>query len=86
LRDTTGTPPKAASSADGKVWDDTFSPSDHIAVFLCREFSLSDVHSSEIRNQHFFDLDSLSDEVSPTTRRRLREYLAGDGPARMTAW
>jgi ADP-ribose pyrophosphatase YjhB (NUDIX family) len=60
--------------------------SDHIAVFLCRKFTLADAHSPEIQAHRFFDLDELGPGVSPATKRRIEEYLAGGSPPRLAMW
>lgn len=54
--------------------------SDHVAVFVCTAFSLTGQTDREIEAFEFFALDSLPDRVSPGTRRRIDEYLAGAGP------
>lgn len=50
--------------------------SDHVAVFVAREWSGTPVADGvEIVEARFFPLDRLPDDVSPATRRRLAEFL-----------
>lgn len=55
--------------------------SDHVVVFACEEFTLTPTRTREIEAVRSFDLDHLPDDLSPGTRRRLQEYLAGGPPA-----
>lgn len=50
---------------------------DHIAIFYCREFSLSGKTDSEIEQYELFDLSHLPDKISPATKRRIEEFAAG---------
>jgi ADP-ribose pyrophosphatase YjhB (NUDIX family) len=51
---------------------------DHVAVFVCHEFTLSGETDGEIERYAFYSLDSLPEDVSPGTRRRIGEYVAGE--------
>lgn len=54
--------------------------SDHVAVFLARDWSgTPQADGLEILEARFFPRDSLPDDTSPATRRRLAE-LAGERP------
>jgi 8-oxo-dGTP pyrophosphatase MutT (NUDIX family) len=54
--------------------------SDHVAVFVCTDASVAGETDQEIARYGWFDLEDLPEDVSPGTRRRIREYLACDGP------
>ena len=51
--------------------------SDHIALFLSEDFTMTDKKDSEIAEKQFFPLDNLPKSLSNGHRRRLREYQAG---------
>lgn len=52
--------------------------SDHIIVFISRDFDLTCESDDEIEYCQFFPLDALPDMVSPGSQNRIREYLNGD--------
>ena len=54
--------------------------SDHVAVFVCTDFVLCGEPDREIARLGFFDPQGLPEDVSPGTRRRLREYVQGETP------
>ena len=49
--------------------------SDHVLVFLCRDFALTGTRGPEIKDWHFFHFDSLPEGSSPGTGRRIAEYV-----------
>lgn len=51
--------------------------SDHNALFLCTDFTVSGAQDNEIAEAHFFPLDDLPDGLQSGHRRRLEEYHAG---------
>ncbi len=53
---------------------------DHVAVFVCEDFSVSEEHDWEIAELRWFALDDLPNDLSPGTSRRLAEYRAGERP------
>jgi 8-oxo-dGTP pyrophosphatase MutT (NUDIX family) len=53
---------------------------DHVAVFVCTRFSVSEEHDWEIEQLRWFPLDQLPADLSPGTARRLAEYRAGERP------
>lgn len=61
-------------------------PSDHIAVFLVRDFSLAQAFAPgwEVKERAFFDLDKLPDGTTGGVRRRLVEFK--DGGVRSAEW
>jgi len=60
--------------------------SDHIAVFLARDFELDAfVPNNEIAEREWFPLEALPEGISPATRQRLRELAAG-GPPSAAEW
>ncbi len=54
-----------------------FGKSDHIIVFLSRDFELTCEGDDEIEFCQFFPLDDLPAEISPGSANRILEYLAG---------
>ena len=54
--------------------------SDHIAVFVCTDFSLGGEPDGEIARIATFDPQRLPEDVSPGTRRRVAEYVAREIP------
>ena len=55
--------------------------SDHVAVFLTRDFELGDfATNNEIAERRWFPLNGLPDDLSPATRRRLSELALGEFP------
>jgi ADP-ribose pyrophosphatase YjhB (NUDIX family) len=49
--------------------------SDHIAVYVIREWEREAVNDIEISNAEFFSPDELPDPMSGAVRRRIEEYL-----------
>jgi ADP-ribose pyrophosphatase YjhB (NUDIX family) len=49
--------------------------SDHVAVYVMKEWESHPTHDREIANRGFFPLDALPEPVSLATRRRIDEYL-----------
>jgi ADP-ribose pyrophosphatase YjhB (NUDIX family) len=60
--------------------------SDHIALFLSEDFTMTDQKDSEIAEKRFFPLDSLPDGLGSGHRRRLREYQVGVKQVRHGVW
>jgi ADP-ribose pyrophosphatase YjhB (NUDIX family) len=54
--------------------------SDHVIVFTCTEYTLSDATGREIERLASFDPRALPEGASPGTRRRVQEYLEGRLP------
>ncbi len=50
--------------------------SDHVIVFLCESFTLTETSSIEIEQCQFFELTHLPDDISPGSRHRVEEYVA----------
>jgi ADP-ribose pyrophosphatase YjhB (NUDIX family) len=51
---------------------------DHIALYLVDRFTEeSHKRDPEIAEMRFFPIDSLPKDVTPATRRRIEEYIAG---------
>jgi ADP-ribose pyrophosphatase YjhB (NUDIX family) len=51
--------------------------SDHIALFLSEDFTMTDKKDSEIAEKRFFLLNDLPESLGSGHRRRLQEYQAG---------
>lgn len=49
--------------------------SDHVAVFVARDWRRQDADNREIDRSQFFSPDHLPAETSPGTRRRIDEYV-----------
>lgn len=64
-------------------FDNREKASNHVALFFCDELELVVGASPdrEIADVGWFAFDSLPAGVSPATRRRIDEYLAGASPA-----
>lgn len=60
--------------------------SDHIALFLSKDFTMSNTKDSEIAEKKFFPLDHLPEALGSGHRRRLQEYQAGGKQARHGIW
>ncbi len=60
--------------------------SDHIVVFTGDDFTLTGETDAEIEKFSFLGLDSLPEDVSPGTRRRIQEYVNGSGLPVVGAW
>lgn len=61
-------------------------PSDHVALFLVRDFvrSVDPKPCWEVRERAFFELDNLPEGASGGVRRRLAEFTSGG--ARSAEW
>lgn len=60
--------------------------SDHIAVFLCRDFTLTEKKDWEIEGCEFFPVDQPPPGASPGTRRRIEEYRNWQGETVVGEW
>ena len=52
--------------------------SDHMAVFVCQDFTFKGIDNKEIEEAKFFQMDNLPTNVSPGTRNRIQEFLQGE--------
>ncbi len=60
--------------------------SDHVAVFATRDFEMREAPATnEIAERRWFAVEALPETISPATRKRLEELVAG-GPPRAGAW
>jgi ADP-ribose pyrophosphatase YjhB (NUDIX family) len=60
--------------------------SDHIALFLSEDFTMTDQKDSEIAEKRFFPLDNLPEGLGSGHRRRLQEYQSGIKHVRHGVW
>ena len=60
--------------------------SDHIALFLSEDFTMTDKKDSEIAEKRLFPLDDLPESLGSGHRRRLQEYQAGVKQVRHGVW
>lgn len=60
--------------------------SDHIALFLSEDFTMTDKKDSEIAEKKFFLLDVLPKSLGDSYRRRLQEYQAGVRQVQHGVW
>jgi len=60
--------------------------SDHIALFLSEDFTMTDKKDSEIAEKRFFPLDDLPESLGSGHRRRLQEYQAGVKQVQHGVW
>lgn len=59
------------------------SPRDHVAFYVATDWELAGAKrpDREIAEARFFALDSLPDDLSPATGRRIREVMDGSAPS-----
>jgi ADP-ribose pyrophosphatase YjhB (NUDIX family) len=81
LREEVGVTVTGRPELHGVFSNMTEGKSDHITVFVVRQWRGAEADSAEIDSARFFDPATLPDEVSPGTRRRLDEWHRGDAPA-----
>ena len=82
LREEAGIVPVGRPALHGVVRNRTSSERDHVAVYVVRAFSEGPMpRSMEIAEGRFFPLDALPEGITPGTRRRLDEVLAGQPAA-----
>jgi ADP-ribose pyrophosphatase YjhB (NUDIX family) len=60
--------------------------SDHIALFLSEDFTMTDKKDSEIAEKRLFPLDDLPEALGSGHRRRLQEYQTGLKHVRHGVW
>ena len=60
--------------------------SDHVAVFVCENFTMTGETDAEIARFRFFPPDALPEGVSPGTRRRVEEYTTGRHKPIVGSW
>ena len=57
-----------------------FLRTDHIAVFLCKDFTYTGEHDGEIESIELFPLNALPENTALGIRRRIEDYLNGINP------
>jgi 8-oxo-dGTP pyrophosphatase MutT (NUDIX family) len=60
--------------------------SDHVVVFACTDFTITDVKSREIEQRAFFTCDQLPDNTAAGHRRRINEYFSGATTPIVSMW
>ena len=60
--------------------------SDHIALFVCTDFTVSGKTDFEIEQFRFFPLEALPADVALGHRRRIQEYLESKSHLRSGLW
>jgi 8-oxo-dGTP pyrophosphatase MutT (NUDIX family) len=60
--------------------------SDHSIVFVCHDFTITGKTDNEIARWGFFPLGELPQNISPGTRRRVEQYVTGDGVPTVGEW
>ncbi len=53
---------------------------DHITVFICKDFTFGETKDWEIESIELFPLDALPEKVAPGIGRRIEDYLNGVHP------
>ncbi|WP_419418399.1 NUDIX domain-containing protein [Legionella sp. D16C41] len=48
---------------------------DYIIFYICHVYQQERVHSPEIAEQQWFNLNQLPTDISPATKKRIEEYL-----------
>ena len=81
LREETGVDlPETPQSVHGVFSSFNEHKSDHVVVFVVREWSVSATVSAEIAEVAFFSLDDLPEGTSAATTRRIKEHVTGVPP------
>ncbi len=57
-----------------------YGKSDHVIVFLSRDFSLNGHSDDEIERLEFFDLSALPDDISPGSRKQIDRFIDEENP------
>ena len=60
--------------------------SDHIVVFLCKDFTLDGKMDNEIAEFRLFKIAELPADISPGSRRRIEGYLREDSSPTVGRW
>ena len=60
--------------------------SDHIVVFLCKDFTLDGKMDNEIAEIRLFKIAELPADISPGSIRRIEEYLRRDHSPTVGRW
>lgn len=53
---------------------------DHIAVFICTNFTLQPKKNNEIEKINLFEVDDLPKDISPGSKKRIQEYINEEYP------
>ena len=53
---------------------------DHIAVFICRDFTYTGAKDWEIESIELFPFNALPENIAPGIARRIKDYLNGTQP------
>ena len=81
LREETGVDlPETPQSVHGVFSSFNEHKSDHVVVFVVREWSVSATVSAEIAEVAFFSPDDLPEGTSAATTRRIKEHVTGVAP------
>jgi 8-oxo-dGTP pyrophosphatase MutT (NUDIX family) len=48
---------------------------DYVIVYVCKKFEKTEVTSNEILEARWFPLNALPPDISPSTKKRIEEYL-----------
>ena len=81
LREETGVAlPETPQSVHGGFSSFNEHKSDHVVVFVVREWSVSATVSAEIAEVAFFSPDDLPEGTSAATTRRIKEHVTGVPP------
>ncbi|MEW6093955.1 MAG: NUDIX domain-containing protein [Chloroflexota bacterium] len=59
---------------------------DHVAVFVCTDFTLTGQTDGEIQELQLFPLNDLPDDIAPGHKRRIQEYLEKPTTPRYGYW
>ncbi|MBU4224787.1 MAG: NUDIX domain-containing protein [Chloroflexi bacterium] len=59
---------------------------DHVAVFVCTDFSLTGKMDGEIQELQFFPLTDLPADIAPGHKRRIQEYLESPKTPKFGRW
>ena len=75
LHEEAGIRPLAALKLFGFYYNPAHKRDDYIALYVCEEFTQENVKSNEIAEVKWFPLKALPDDATPSTKKRVAEYL-----------
>jgi hypothetical protein len=83
VREEAGATLTGTATLFGVYRNSAIDPRDHVALFVCRAFALSNqpIRGLEIREARAFPASALPDGATPATCARIAEVLNGTAPA-----
>jgi len=59
----------------GLYYNDFEKRDDYVAFYIVKSFKMEESNSPEIADMQWFPFDSLPEDITPATKRRLQEFL-----------